>query len=348
MEGDYNMALSLFDTVKLWYFQHPDELSKVNLEELPYIISDAFSYVNHHEFYINKYFNCEVKLKDGKLDGEITGRHGSYTLTKNYKNGIAHGFILILRNLEVFLKGNYCNGIEEGLWIVKKSGTYVEKNMFINGKKTTHELYTGDIILRKIEYFENDIRIESYYRNGILHRVISYKKKKKDGLYRVFYITGALQIENIYKDDHEISTRTFYENNTPKTIRNYDEDGNLHGLVSNFSITGNMIFMVNYDHGNRHGILEFYRDNELACRIIYDSGKVKEAYIYEHKKLLSRRKCINTNAIIQFWNPNGKLIKYYLVKDELYIDIFNSNENDETKRISRYNTEILHDIEMIA
>ena len=67
-----------------------------------------------------------------------------------------------------------------------------------------------------------------------------------------------------------------------KDIRNFDEQGKLHGQQITHHTNGNIWFITNYHHGKRHGYrVWFYKDKSIEYKQYCNMGK----WIYDEDHL---------------------------------------------------------------
>ncbi len=107
-------------------------------------------------------------------------------------------------------------------------------------------------LLSVVTFAETD---KSFYPDGTIKSVITYKDGKKNGVEHAFYADGA----------------------TLKYAKNYAY-GKLHGTQQQYSQNALLIQEESYKHGRLDGRSRFYRDGLLKREVEYTHGMVDGTY----------------------------------------------------------------------
>ena len=206
-------------------------------------------------YYENGKISSEGYMRNGKPDG--------YWKTF-YPNGILKS------------EGNRLNYELDSLWeFYNEYGDTVQKINYRHGKKNgylfTYEYKydkgkaTGGIVSK--ELYLDDIKqgTSYYYDKGILVKSINYKKGKKQGLSKDFDNSGRIIAITEYSNDYIINRerinqtdksglkqgiwKSFHSNDKLYIESNYLND-TLSGYYKEFDMTGKIIKLVKYLHGN--------------------------------------------------------------------------------------------------
>ena len=147
--------------------------------------------------------------------------------------------------------------------------------------------YENNTLKSSINYQKNNSYTETtYFANGKIASVISYKNDKKDGMIAQYYENGNLKLKGAYKDDKMHGDRTYYDY-TGKKINNklviYDsnhlieregfcKNGKPEGEFKVYDSDGNVTMLVNFKNGKPNGNAYFYYNNRLRSTEVYTNG----------------------------------------------------------------------------
>lgn len=269
------MALSLLIRCKVWYLSHPDELAKLDIEELPCIITNMFNHIEYTEMFRDTEVYFTVPLKNGRKQGKAIGSSSFYTIECYYDNGLLHGSYKVNSQSELVIDGNYTNGEPTGLWCEIDHGDCTKK-FYDNGRLMYIEI--SDIaehhMKQKVEYLENGY-VQTWYSRGDLYKVIPYNNKHKyNGLVLEYsLITGILIKEEPYIDGimHGLE-RSWYNSGQPKSTQTYI-NGKRHGENIEYYPNGVVHEIHNYEMGELTGLCQLFSEiHGLKYKCTYKKG----------------------------------------------------------------------------
>lgn len=270
------MALSLLNTCRVWYLKHQEELSKLNIEELPYIISDALTRVKLCLPCFNTTIVCYATLKNGVIDDIIDGKNELYVIHREYKNGILHGAYTIHETSGIYREiGEYRNGHKVGLYKENMPLSHLKVNTSYddNGNILSIEGFTQDVLKRKTEFNGDNMTIYEYdtpytyihqeigyiyngfwrqYKGDKLITEKYYKDGQLDGTFTEWYSDGRIE-QTTYKKGEKDGPEIYkYPNGKPSCICSY-VNGIREGLYQLFNENGLMITVCTYSKGKYNG-----------------------------------------------------------------------------------------------
>lgn len=230
--------------------------------------------------------------ENGKISSEGTmhnGKPDSFWKTY-YPSGIVKS------------EGNRLNFELDSLWIFyNEHGDTLQKIDYKKGKKNGY-LFTYEYLydnnktnggLASKELYLNDVKqgISFYYEKGVLYKAITYKDGKKHGLAKEFDKTGKIISITEYSNDYIINRekinqvdnkgfkqgvwKTFHPNNKLAVESNFLND-TLSGYYKEFDISGKLLKIVKYMHGNLLSDSLSEEKNPIKwVEDYYDNGKIK-------------------------------------------------------------------------
>lgn len=232
-------------------------------------------------YYENGKISSEGNMRNGKPDG--------YWKTY-FPSGVVKS------------QGNRLNYELDSLWVFyNEHSDTLQKIDYKKGKKNGY-LFTYDYVydnnktsggLISKELYLNDVKqgTSYYYDKGILIKTIIYKDGKKHGMAKEFDKNGRIVAIIEYTNDYIINRekinqtdknnfkqgvwKTFHSNNKVAVESNYVND-TLSGYYKEFDISGKLLKIVKYIHGNQLADSVSEEINPIKwVEDFYDNGKPK-------------------------------------------------------------------------
>jgi len=170
---------------------------------------------------------------------------------------------------------------------------------FKNGKTRFHKTFTGDYI---------DGESTSYFPNGQLMQVSTYKNGKETGVEKNYHYNGRLAREgNYFNGDLEGKRTSYFENGTKASEFNYVQDKRS-DIGYYFHTNGKVSHETNYANDEPHGTSTLYdASGELIYQRQFDDGLLL-GYTYKDAsgKLLPLKKLQPGESKIVCYFQNGK------------------------------------------
>ena len=190
--------------------------------------------------------SMDTNYKEGKQHGKwtehISGNTGESIRISNFDNGIAVGEYseIYVNSGIVRQKGNYKNGKKDGVWIDNRSRTNKRSAKYDNGDKIeSSSFFTNGKISKLISFRDNKKHgvTKEYYLNGNVKSEFNFENGLECGEYKRYYEDGTLREEGMSENDSAISRKEYYDNGKLKsvakrengaweTIERYDRSGN--------------------------------------------------------------------------------------------------------------------------
>jgi antitoxin component YwqK of YwqJK toxin-antitoxin module len=154
--------------------------------------------------------------------------------------------------------------------------------------------------------------VKTYYSNGKLNEIKTYKNGVLDGLSELFYKTGKLWIKSTYKNGKlEGLWEDWYENGVLRYKINY-KNGKLEGLWEDWYENGKISERYNYKNDKLDGLSETWHNNgQLYDRSNYINGELNglSEEWYDNGQLENRVNYINGHreGLWEDWFENGQL-----------------------------------------
>lgn len=304
------MAFSLFKTVKRWYVLHPEELEKLDLDELPTLISREFTHTSYRIVYNNSILSFDVPLKNGKMHGVSIGSSPLYIQSTEYKNGVLDG--------ETTLKDT--------------SGREIEKGQYVDGKKNGLWIFTNPQQIKKITY-NNDEIVEVEIENLLSNYRMIYRHH--DGIISYsFYSHGIIRKKYDYYGDNIYHGR--YQEYSELGVLIHDgnyKNGKLDGIQKYYNTTGILTGITSYVNGKLHGWKLDIRHGIIVYECYYiNDKKVGLSREYNEHRVLTQEEYF-VNGIIKSkkrWNDEGELIEEIVYNKESGVTYHMSTSNRRT------------------
>jgi hypothetical protein len=127
------------------------------------------------------------------------------------------------------VEGTLWQNMRNGSWVTYYPGGQLETvTNYVEGKK--HGLYlkmASDNKIAEFGFYENDLLEGTFtrYLYGIKDEQLEFKKGKKNGWARKYYMSGGIQREMQYKDDVENGLYRFYGEDGLKMIEETFKNG---------------------------------------------------------------------------------------------------------------------------
>ena len=166
--------------------------------------------------------------------------------------------------------------------------------------------------------------VKTYYTDGQLRAVSSYKFGKEDGLFKIYYGNGILNIEkrytygklrglySIYRDNGSILMSTYYIDDKPNGVQTvYYENGNVehkanlknpkrfvmnyNGLYEGYYENGQLSSKLNFKDNKKVGLEEnYYEDGEIKSNFFWKNGvniligdtNIEEVNVYDLEPMI--------------------------------------------------------------
>ncbi|GAL01205.1 hypothetical protein JCM19314_649 [Nonlabens ulvanivorans] len=207
------------------------------------------------------YPSGNIKIKGQLLHDKKTGtwisyfENGDEKSIQNYKNDVLDGFQKILYSQELYMEGNFKQGVKVGTWksYFKDSQQLKYLKHFDNKGNSTGkwESYydSGELSL-----IENHVNNQAhglqtqYFKNGQISSTGKLVNGKNHGLWNHYYDTGVLQCVKEFKIGVEEGVyKQYYENGTlykEGTKTNFKKTG----VWKTYNRQGTIIETKSYDH----------------------------------------------------------------------------------------------------
>lgn len=247
---------------------------------------------------------------DGKFDGEQISYYptGLKQAILTYHNGILHGYKASWDDEGALLEeATYVNGSLDGRFFQRKPDNriviYYYKNNILDGPHTVFHPADPTLIIPQkpiiaVESFYKDGQVEgevaeynpagnkiasTHYLHGLKEGITELYSNKGAVLYSIefhndlqngpakeFYRNGKIKKEVNFVDDvKEGEERSYHRNGQIASSKTYLHD-ELHGMTSEWSPEGILIFVADYDNGKRSGRFDkFNEKGEPVLRQIY-------------------------------------------------------------------------------
>ena len=294
-------------------------------------------------YYPNGAVYSKIPYKNGVLKGEkrIFYLNGDLKEYCNYnKNEVDGLYIDYYENDSIKSEGYYQNGSPVGSWF----------GYNIDGTLSSQMIYDdNNLISYIVTYFPNgDKKKESFYKFGLLSKIVIYNNKNEvlkvdhftdgEGMYRNYYLNGALQSEGRIRHNEYIDTLYYYDLNGKVTSFNTYLDGKLHGRNYFFTDEKPLEYSdITFVHGEIHGLSNMYKENGvLIHQYNYEYG----AYSGEGKSFFDNGKLARTHIheknmredVSVYYAIDGKTVTYKLkyIEDEIIAYAFINKNNKLT------------------
>ena len=83
--------------------------------------------------------------------------------------------------------------------------------------------------------------------------------------------SGDIIFKNVYTNYQVDYKETYHPNNTPHIISSY-KNGQLHGEMKEFAISGEPLVVENYSHGHKDGVCVYFQNGSKFKEVTYSEG----------------------------------------------------------------------------
>lgn len=201
---------------------------------------------------------------------------------------------------------SHYQGKEDGTWIFyNKDGTIKwEKSYYAGLAEGKHIFYYPDGNIFKIETWQagqlTGIKKEFFKgengQPGKIKKEIGYKNGSFHGLYRTYFKSGEIAIEQLFKDGEKDGQSSYYYDDGKLFYTENYKNGVREGQIKRLYQNGNTWIIERYKKGEKHGTWEEY----------YEDGTIKYEGDWEKNKLLDEH----------FYNENGDEMRKADEKEE--------------------------------
>ena len=257
---------------------------------------------------------------DGKIEVEIRYENGVRVspIRHFYPSGQLH--------TEVDTAGNYRQYFADGtlaMEFTEKDGKKIgeEKIYYSNGNPRSILKYKDGVCFLREDFYDNGVMSSSckieqepkrheicqtFYRSGKKRMVTT-----DDGQRTLYYESGALEKESVYRDDVLVEERENYPSGNPKRISKYckqiPKGCRYCALETEVSYYGNGNMKdscyvekpLDWDGKSSQGLL-------LACKNYFENGTVKKNSVYSNANLLETREYYSSGELEKYVAYDGK------------------------------------------
>lgn len=251
-------------------------------------------------YYANGNLSGQEFFQVGTLVGisEDYDKHGRYVANFDYTLGTFNNVYQLDSNGKIYHASKLRNG----------NGYYELKTD--NGKTYYKAKYIGG---------EKDSLVTTYFGNGKMRVLESFKMGKRDGFYKSFNEKGILTSMGLYKNDEQDSVWNHYFDDGKILKINHFKNGKLDGPSFVFYENGKKEVERSYKDGERHGDYIYYDFNgAVILKIKYVNG-VFQSYSYLGKdgKLVPEIALPNESGEVLTYHPNGNKAVKFTIKNGL-------------------------------
>ena len=288
------------------------------------VVGDGIIYRTEHTLYAKGKYNAK-----GQKNGLWKYYYATGILMKeeNYTDGDLTGMV----------KEYYKNGNPE------KYTTYNSKSVAISQDEFS---YSGRLNTRRKLMGDNEVEETSYFQNGTVQMTIStIKNEVKEGTYKTYYDNGKLNKVTSFKFGKlQGEYRKYYPNGQVSEAGNY-EAGKLEGPYTEYYESGAVSKKYAFSGGKLEGVYEeFYENGKLSLSTVYSRNKKKginkefdhQGRLYEEISMNdyvpNSIKCYDSTGkvIYEKADPNG--VREYSLFDEYGRKVVDNRISDEGMR----------------
>ena len=230
----------------------------------------------YEEWHDNNQLRTRIYYKNGVADGPILHWYpnGQKSLEFNRSNGREEGpYMSWYSNGQVHRKAMYRDGYLEG----------VEEYWYENGKPLKRNVYHDNILA--IPYNQRLKRVapyESWFVDGTKHEYIPFDKfGQYNGKATTWYENGNIAKEIVYKDDAELSEKTYWQNGNLNTIDEWNEQGKRNGVKERYDKDGKPTYKARFTNGQEDYVCSYYHAGQPSLIQNFKNGVragVEECY----------------------------------------------------------------------
>ena len=274
-------------STKLEHSYHQGKAQGIHIEYFPNknkrqenIIAKYIQYKNGqlHEqqlaFYPNGTLKAILHFDNGILNGWKASWNKEGVLIEEgiYQQGNLNGsFMKVLDNGKQILcnyKDNKLEGKYQELYPVNAEGKQVkalEAHYSYGLLDGEFSLFSPKRIKIQSAFYKKgqlEGALQHFDEKGRLYSVVEYKNGKQQGLFTEFYPNGDVAKEVRFDKGVKIGLEKYFGPNGQITrVANYNEQGELQGLIQEWNLEGVLTFEAEFFHGKRHGKFnKYYRD----------------------------------------------------------------------------------------
>jgi antitoxin component YwqK of YwqJK toxin-antitoxin module len=304
----------------------------------------AFWNNSHPYLYLGQLSQRE-KFSAVRIDNKIRAIGNSDNVNRNTGPWVYYDL-----NGNVLSKGNFKDGLRQGLWsLYHSNGEKSGEISFVKDKpEGSYAEYNwkGDII--KKTFYKDSLPSQeiTFFPSGDTIAITNYKNGKQEGLYRSFYPVRTREYEIPYLQDKISGTARKYFDNGVSEIEAEFKDDQRNGTFREYYKNKVLYNKESYQASKLEGPVKYYYSNgSLKIEAIahagktikeyktyYRNGKLMEIYIYDDLgKLNGTYKRFDIDGKlhyeIEYSNDNPIAVRYFNKKNNI---IFESKKNKNT------------------
>lgn len=247
-----------------------------------------------------EWYDSGKKMSECTYDnGQLHGRdiswyeNGKVEHLALWKNGKQEGLTEEwFEDGSICSKGSFSQGKPEGIHetMYEPSQTHVFKSVCM----TQERFVQGKLHGKQTAYYPNgQIKMEAVYTNGILDGDKKIFDEQGTCIFSATYIQGKLhgpvchirpdgckEIQQYLQNHPEGTWQVYYPDHPSfgsiKALEAFFSSGVLHGKYTEYNQTGQQIYSVQYEHGNKEGKACFYSpDGRLEISMEYHQGQLQ-------------------------------------------------------------------------
>lgn len=303
--------------------------------------------------YLSYYENGNIETEGWLIEGEREGAWKEYSMNGKlireqfYHNGVETGFdVQYNNNGKIHSEAHTSNNVLNYIAYFDTTGALIQKNKFNLGTAK----YVSSAVVKNMPFIDGNVangefqgpykalfpngktkmectyiygdkngKYTSYFFTGNINESGNYSYDNKEGMWQTYYRDG--QKKGVYYYEYDVlkdSSITYFKNGKISSIEHYDQEGEIHGINTEYHDNGALECKIPYLHGLKHGSYIVYDKKGIPVYKKTYVGGILKGYSYQKNGAWVDEIPVGDKTNVVAYYPNGQKSIEFTIENDNY------------------------------